>query len=218
MPVREVKATYSSLTGRFVSRKMKRNISWESSLERDLFYLLENDPAVEIYEEQPLEIVYGKKKYTPDCMAVLKKKSFIFPYLKIGKNIIEVKYREDLFVNWKKHKPKFKEGIKKSKENDWFYKIITEQEIRGKYLDNVKRIEHHMRREAPNEYELRELMISELRKQGTCSIEILLSICFRSEKNRLMAIPVLWRMFGEESVGINLQTTINPKSEIWTMD
>lgn len=41
MPVREIKATYCSLTGKFASRKMDRFINWESALERDFYYLAE---------------------------------------------------------------------------------------------------------------------------------------------------------------------------------
>ena len=58
--------------GKFASLKMKRVIWWESQLERDYIYLLEFDPDVASYDEQPLRIEYylnGKKhRYTPDFL------------------------------------------------------------------------------------------------------------------------------------------------------
>lgn len=58
--------------GKFPSRKMGRNIWWESLLERDYIHLLEFDPDVTGYEEQPITVPYpieGKiRRYTPDFL------------------------------------------------------------------------------------------------------------------------------------------------------
>lgn len=44
--------------GKFPSLKMNAVISWESQLERDYIYLLEIDPEVLSYGEQPFTISY----------------------------------------------------------------------------------------------------------------------------------------------------------------
>lgn len=58
--------------GRFPSLKAARSIHWESQLERDFVYLLEFDPAVLDYREQPETIrltIDGKpRRYTPDFL------------------------------------------------------------------------------------------------------------------------------------------------------
>lgn len=58
--------------GRFPSLKAGRSIHWESQLERDFVYLLEFDPAVLDYREQPETIrltIDGKpRRYTPDFL------------------------------------------------------------------------------------------------------------------------------------------------------
>lgn len=58
--------------GKFPSFKVGRNIWWESLLERDYIYLLEFDPDVEKYEEQPIRVRYsfeGRVRcYTPDFL------------------------------------------------------------------------------------------------------------------------------------------------------
>lgn len=73
------------LIGKFPSLKMGRIVWYESLLERDYLFLLEIDPAVIFYQEQPLRIYYfleGKKRrYTPDFLIQRKH----------GKQIVEVK-------------------------------------------------------------------------------------------------------------------------------
>ena len=217
MPVRDIKATYSSLTGKFASRKMKRFISWESALERDFYYLAEYDPSIVMIEEQPIVFRSGTRTYTPDALIELNAPSYIFPRLRIGLNVVELKYREDLHKNWKKYEPKFKLAIRECNAKRWRFKILTDMEVRGTVLENVKMIEHHMRRESEKENELRELLINELNKFGICDINSLLSACFRSKTNQLNAIPVLWRLIGEHSIGVNLNESIGRKSDVWLM-
>jgi TnsA endonuclease N terminal len=58
--------------GKFPSLKVGKNVWWESLLERDYIHLLEFDPDVERYEEQPMRVPYpfeGKiRYYTPDFL------------------------------------------------------------------------------------------------------------------------------------------------------
>jgi len=218
MPVREIKATYSSLTGKFASRKMDRFINWESALERDFYYLAEHDSAISEFEEQPIVFKAGRRSYTPDARVTLIRKSFVFPKLQLGSNIVELKYRNDLDKNWQKYKPKFKLAISECYEQSWKFKILTDTEIRNQLLDNVKCIEHHLRRESLMENELRGLIASELSKLSVCDIGSLLSSCFRNKHNQLEAMPVLWRMIGDHSIGIDLHKPINRNSEIWVMN
>lgn len=58
--------------GRFPSLKAARTIHWESQLERDFVYLLELDPVVLSYREQPetvaLQVDGIARRYTPDFL------------------------------------------------------------------------------------------------------------------------------------------------------
>lgn len=71
MRVRKI-SSYGKAVGRFSSFKMKDLIHWESSLERDYFFILEFDQQVIEYYEQPLKIEYifenKKRTYTPDIL------------------------------------------------------------------------------------------------------------------------------------------------------
>ena len=70
MPARKDSNRGGNIIGRFPYIKMGRMIAFESLLERDFTYLLEHDPAVDWFEEQPLGIEYvhdGKRlQNTPD--------------------------------------------------------------------------------------------------------------------------------------------------------
>jgi hypothetical protein len=71
MPSRKISNRGSKKNiGKFPSSKMKRTIYWESLIERDLIFLLEYDPEVTSYEEQPDPVTYmlaGKQRHlTPD--------------------------------------------------------------------------------------------------------------------------------------------------------
>lgn len=218
MPVRKIKASYSSLTGTFISRKMNRAIAWESALERDLYYLLEFDPAVTAYEEQPIIFHEKGKSYTPDCLVTVSEDSEVFPSLAVGKNIIEVKYRQDLFKQWKKLKPKFKMAIKAGRKENFKFKLLTDHEIKGTKLTNIKKIEHHMRHETDKENEIREMLKLEMGSLKLCSINELLSSCLKSRENQISAIPVVWRMIGEKSLGIDLNRNITFDSQVWDIE
>ena len=70
MAVRKVSNRGGNIIGHFPSLKMRRMVAFESTIERDYLYLLDYDPSVTNFEEQPLTISYayqGKSyHYTPD--------------------------------------------------------------------------------------------------------------------------------------------------------
>src|SRR5712692_4783881 len=72
--VRQVSHRGNNTIGRFPSLKMKRMISFESLIECDLLYLLDYEPEVERFDEQPLTIAYpdgpALRHYTPDFHVV----------------------------------------------------------------------------------------------------------------------------------------------------
>jgi len=72
MPKRKIPKSYGNVTGVLSSRKNERMIASESTLERDLYILLDFDPVVGSFEEQPETIPYNllngqPSRYTPDC-------------------------------------------------------------------------------------------------------------------------------------------------------
>src|SRR5438093_12942283 len=97
MPVRIVPKNYRNLTGLVPNSRTQAMTAFESTLERDFLLLLDFDPDVEFYEEQPLKITYPdeagqRRTYTPDVLVRYRTER-----LEIGRSkphLCEVKYRD----------------------------------------------------------------------------------------------------------------------------
>jgi hypothetical protein len=70
MPIRTVSNRGGNTIGRYPSLKLGRMVRYESLIERDLIYVLDFDPAISWFEEQPLTLKYRTagqtRRYTPD--------------------------------------------------------------------------------------------------------------------------------------------------------
>ena len=164
-PVRNpVKKTMGSYPGYVPSLKEGRMIGVESILERDCVILLEVDPRVRAFSEQPCTIEYvidGKKyKYTPD-----------FAVDRDGQlGFVEVKPQA------KATKPK---NIRKFEairavfaKNGHSFTVLTEMNIRRQpRLRNAELLLRFGRADLPEEY--LDTIVSELRSAGRTSIEAL---------------------------------------------
>ncbi|WP_408034619.1 TnsA endonuclease N-terminal domain-containing protein [Tenacibaculum aestuarii] len=133
--VREIKLKKFSLSGQITSQKNNSIIQFESSLERDYSILLEFQPNIKCYLEQPMIINYkeGKRgrKYIPD---------FFVQELdsEINGRVVEVKYQKELFEKRDILKCKFEAARKFCFENNLKFEVVTENEIRTEYLKNCK--------------------------------------------------------------------------------
>jgi hypothetical protein len=138
MPVRKVSNHGGNVIGRFPSAKMGRMIAFESLLERDFIYLLEYDPTVEWFEEQPLSIEYlheaKQLHYTPD-----------FHLLERGQHVL-VECKPKRFVETEENCRKFAVGQEWCEEHRWEFRLITDQQIRSGFrLQNIKLLAQYAR-------------------------------------------------------------------------
>lgn len=130
--MRKIPLNHRNVTG-YIGSKKSGYAAAESTLEADFLTLLDFDYNVTSFTVQPVTIQYNpydsRNTYTPDVKVVYQNGSVVY---------FEVKYRNDLFNNWQRLKPKFKCAIKFAKANGAKFKIITEQEIRTPYLKNIQ--------------------------------------------------------------------------------
>lgn len=91
MAVRKIKKSYILSTEYFSSFKNKRQVVFETILERDIFMLLKFNSTVISYEEQPFRTIYQHhnktRRYTPDVKVT---------YYDNSEKIFEVKYFNEL--------------------------------------------------------------------------------------------------------------------------
>lgn len=107
----------------------KRPVHWEGAIERDYFFLLEIDPDVISYHEQPLKIEYvleGKKhRYTPDLLVERRDR----------RQLVEVTLRRKVA----KREAEFRTIAAVCARHGYEFVVVTEEQIRLQpRLNNVK--------------------------------------------------------------------------------
>ena len=122
MPIRKIpKYGAQKNIGKFSSVKTGRVVRYESLLERDYMYLLDFDPQVIYWHEQPLRFRYtldGKTHwYTPDLEVHRDSK----------KQIVEVKSQHQ--VESGEWDFLFRTAASISKEEDYEYIVVTDEAI-----------------------------------------------------------------------------------------
>lgn len=220
MPVRKIPPNGRSLTGRVARPLDEESAEFESSLERDLYSLLVFDKRrYASFEVQPVRIPFinnqGRvRPYTPDVLIHFTADPITGhrPPPVLG----EVKYREDLFKNWKELKPKFKAARAFSREQGWQqFRIFTEIEIRTQYLENVKFLRGFTLTElVPDEASL---LLNTLATLRATTPESLLSTCCEDQRRRLELMPALWQLIALNQIGCNLNEPLTMVSPIWPL-
>lgn len=132
MPVRKPARRRGS--GDFPSLKLGRMVAYESRIERDYIYLLEFDPEVVSFEEQPIRIEYKIEKkthrYTPD-----------FHVIKTNGDHILIECKAEDFVDTEENQRKFVMAKEWCVSRNWEFKVLTGEEMRAGYrLQNIKRL------------------------------------------------------------------------------
>lgn len=148
-PARKItnRAGFKKVVGKFPSLKMGRTVRWESQIERDFLYLLEFDPDVLFFIEQPEEIsyVYVSKihRYYPD----------FYVERASAKELVEIKPASK--VNDPDNKVKFLAGEEYCREKGYLFRVVTDEQIReGSLLGNIKLLYRYAVVNVPNEFRL----------------------------------------------------------------
>ncbi len=192
---------------------------FESSLERDLLIQLDFDLNVARFEEQPLRVPFVDKagrphSYTPDILIFYR--TDIVPAKGMPPVLAEVKYRQDLFANWKELKPKFIAARAFAREREWRFRILTEIEIRTPYLENAKFLRQYRRVES--DWDRVHLLLDTLNELRATTPNALTLACFKDPMNRAELIPMLWKLVAQCRIGCDLNLPLTMETPIWTLD
>ena len=131
MAVRKVSNRGGNIVGHFPSLKLGRMVAFESLIERDLIYLLDYEPGVEHFSEQPLVIKYhhaGKKhQYTPDFHVIYQGQPYLFECKPLR------------FVDDPENQVKFEAARLWCQEKRWTFGIVTDEQLdSGWRIANIK--------------------------------------------------------------------------------
>jgi hypothetical protein len=185
--------------GKFPSMKLMKVVWWESQLERDYIYLLEFDPDVISYKEQPLTIYYNsngkKRRYTPDFLVERAAK----------RQIIEVKPEEH--VTKEENALLFKSVTPLFNQEGYEFLIATDTMIRTQpRLSNIKLLTKYARTPINPQHQI-ECHEFFARKQEASLDEI---INFFAAKHE--GIQVVYSLLYHGVISIDLMQPIEPDS------
>lgn len=144
MPVRKVSNRGGNTIGKFPSIKMNRMVAFESLIERDYLYVLDYEPNILSFTEQPLTIEYlhdGKAlHYTPD-----------FHLVETGKRNVLVECKPQALTETDENQRKFRAAQAWCAEQDWRFVVITDHQLRAGYrLQNIKLLTYYARADVPS--------------------------------------------------------------------
>jgi len=210
--VRQIPPNRRSVTGKWPSAKTGLSHGFESTLERDLMALLDFDPNVDAFHEQPVRIDYlgenGEPRWTiPDVLAIYRRDR--------KPTLFEVKYAADLFANWKVLHPKLRAASRYARQQGWDFRVITESEIRTTYLQNVKMLLPYRR--CAQDVAESELLLTRLREYGELRIDELLAAIYHSKEKRSQLCASLYKLLSSFDIGIDLDEPITNTSLLWTI-
>ena len=200
MPVRKVHHGNRNIIGNFASIKMKRLVEFESTIERDYLYMLDYQPSVISFEEQPFTIDYtyeGKTaRYTPDFLVSTTETSVLVD-CKPTKSTDQVDNQR-----------KFQAARDWCEKNCLRFEVVTDDHLRiGHELRNVKLLTQFARHavNATSKASVRDHL---MQNQGTLPIASLTELVSPSSPNSVLV--VLFHMAFHHTIDIEM--TVRPIS------
>ena len=191
-------------------------IDYESSLEHDFLELVAFDRTVTKVREQPVRMAFQDRRgrrhqYTPDFFVVHRS----LPDDRIPTSFLyEVKYRADLFRDWPNLKPKFLEARSFARDHDMVFRILTEVEIRGEYLRNVRVLNRH--KHLPRDLGFEDRLTAKLVEMGETTPRALVDAAWNDEETRVRGAGYILRLIAIGDIVTDLTEPITMKSSIWT--
>lgn len=212
MAVRKIGISSRSVTG----RNGYTGQAYESSLERDLYALLDFDLKVECYETQPLAIPYvdaegQKHRYTPDVL--IRYRRDIPSARELPHLLVEVKYRDEYRERFCEFAPKFRVARRYAREQGWRFVVLTDREIRTPYLANARFLRPY--RDAAADAEVDQRLCEEVARLGETSPARLLDSLAGTDAMRGVYLRRLWSLIANFTIAADLTQRLTNNSPIW---
>src|SRR6266496_612683 len=216
MPMRRVPKNSRSLTGLVPNTRTSSMTAFESSLERDFLLLLDFDPDVEFYEEQPVQIVYyddnGRRRtYTPDVFVRYRPESI--PTTCPKPLLCEVKYREDLRQHWTVYRPKFRAAQRYARQYGWRFRLVTERHVRTPSLENAKFLRPY--RALPVNAQHQSQLLDTLLSLREAEPAMLLEAMSQDRWHQAQLLSTLWQLVATRQVHTDLGQPLTMRSRLW---
>lgn len=209
MPVRTIPLSRRShITGRQHFVPGLTSVGHESTLERDFVMLCRFDRDVLGIEEQPVIIHWidsdgRNRRYTPDYRVTRR----------CGTEIVEVKYRDDLWAAWPTYKQVFLAARKWCTSQNLHFRIMTERQIRKPILQNAKRLIPRLQDQVPADIERH--IINVLNRLGRAPLAKLIEEAAGLNFSREIVLSAVWPLMARRTIATVLELEITGTSEVW---
>ena len=211
---RKIPVQTRSVAGYFYSFKNKRNIDFESQLEKKFYLTFEFDDEIERYQEQPVKInsvLNGRKiSYFPDCIVYFK------PELQRKPLLVEIKYAKEIKEKKEKIINKIKVVSKYSKENGYLFKIFTDKKLNETYVDNLKFLYRYFEKPRLNgkydDYENK--IYKALANLDNIVVKNLLDCISRNDVEKMTILPLVWHLICRKVLLTDFNKPLSNSTEI----
>lgn len=214
MPSRKIPKNHLVVTGAYASSKSDVLIGFESLLEKDYMMLLDFDPTVEKYVEQPVTIpVPGRsRRYTPDLLVTFREDATGH---RPPAQLIEVKTTADLTRKAEELQPKFAVAEKYAADRGWIFLTKTELDIRTQRLANLKFLRRY-RNLSPTPEEEAGVLARLQVLGGTAELQSLLDMLGATPEEQAQWTPVLWNLMVRNRILFNIdREPLSSNVEVW---
>lgn len=216
MVARTIPKNRRTVTGRLASTKNQRSVGFESMLEKDVYTLLEFDPKVDSFEEQPVTITYhdpdGKPhRYTPDVL--IRYRRDVAEAL--ADALCEIKYRSDLREHWADYKPKFKAAHRYARQHGWRFQLVTEREVRTPLLNNARFLLRY--RDPMIDVQDKGQILATLQTLSEATPRALIAACSDEHFRQAHLIQALWHLVARGQIGVELTAPLTMQSPLWSL-
>lgn len=206
--VRKVRANLRSTTGYVAGQDT------ESSLEMDFCALARFDLAVERFVSQPVKIVYvdaedRERSYTPDVL-LIPHRSQNGVFLK-RPMLCEIKFAKDLASDDAVLAEKFEAARAYCAQQDWDFRVFSENEIRGPFLANAKFLLPFRVRDFPSEQVAK--VMDWFGSKGVATVEQY--IAQHGEALALADMACIWHLLATGKLLCDLNRKLSNHAPLW---
>lgn len=197
-------------TGSVSSVKKNDDILYMSSLECDFISIIEFDKAILRYFVKPFKISYYKanalKCFIP---------SFYIEYCNGIKDVIEIKYSDDLEHNQLLFKKKFEIVEKFCQDNSFNFKVLTEKEIQTDRLFNATFLLSYRYPKFGFNINDTQFVICILEQYGKLTVQQLLDFALEDEAGKYSLLYTVWYMVANYMVNFNDDARLSMQTVLW---
>lgn len=215
LPVRKIKPTACSVTGKIFSNKCNRFICYESHLEKRFALHLEFDPAVRWFLEQPVTIHYVdkdgiKRSYTPDYRVVYDPEVVDAP-----DDLVEIKHSLDLVKNRDLLAPKFAAAKAYAAALGMGFKVVTEYGLSIQAHHAAMTLRALVRCGSLREFE--DVVLRAIGRFGETTPELLLKALGTGVGETPLVLRSIWSLVARGKVRADLASGLHLHTRIWVL-